>query len=147
MAFGNLLGQMNILYNIEYFIPNQNIHSFQVQMEYCNMIDTWWNTKRVNKLKKTEIISRIFFNHNTMRLKINYKKKNIESNQYVTKQLNWNHKILEENISSKLFDIGLDNILLEMSPQVRGTQAKFFKWDYSSQGKNIVFYFFNFVSI
>lgn len=54
---------------------------------------------------------------------------------------------LEENISSKLFDIGLGNILLEMSPQVRGTQAKFFKWDYSSQGKNIVFYFFSFTSI
>ena len=48
-------------------------------------------------------------------------------------------KLLEENTSSKFFDIGLGNILLEMSPQVRGTQAKFFKWDYSSQGKNIVF--------
>ena len=94
MAFGNLLGQMNILYNIEYFIPNQNIHSFQVQMEYCNMIDTWWNTKRVNKLKKTEIISRIFFNHNTMRLKINYKKKKQKTSSLTNMLLNnWTETI------------------------------------------------------
>ena len=42
-----------------------------------------------SKFKKTEIISSIFSDHNTMRIKINYKKniaKNVEAKQYVTKQ-------------------------------------------------------------
>ena len=33
-------------------------------------------------------------------------------------------KILEENISSILFEIGLSNIFLDMSPQTRETRAK-----------------------
>ena len=46
----------------------------------------------LSKLKKTEIIPSIFSNHNTMRLEINYKKKNgkkhkyVETKLYVTKQ-------------------------------------------------------------
>ena len=43
----------------------------------------------LSKFKKTEIISSIFSDHNTMRIKINYKKniaKNVEAKQYVTKQ-------------------------------------------------------------
>ena len=45
----------------------------------------------LGKFKKTEIISRIFSNHNTMRLDINYRKKNykkykhMEAKQYATK--------------------------------------------------------------
>ena len=34
-------------------------------------------------------------------------------------------KLLEENIGSMLFDIGLGNILLHMSPQVREIKAKY----------------------
>ena len=87
-----------------------------------------------------------------MRLKINYKKKKNPTNTLSLTNMLLNNrtetiKLLEENISSKLFDIGLGNILLEISPQARGTHAKFFKWDYSSQGKNTVFYIFNVVSI
>ena len=87
-----------------------------------------------------------------MRLKINYKKKKNPTNTLSLTNMLLNNrtetiKLLEENISSKLFDIGLGNILLEISPQARGTHSKFFKWDYSSQGKNIVFYIFNVVSI
>ena len=33
-------------------------------------------------------------------------------------------KLLEENIGSMLFDIGLSNIFLDMSPQARETKAK-----------------------
>ena len=46
----------------------------------------------LGKFKKTEMISSIFFNHNAMRLEINYKKKSckkhkhVEAKQYVTKQ-------------------------------------------------------------
>ena len=39
-------------------------------------------------------------------------------------------KILEENIGNTLFDIGLSNIFLGMSPQARETKAKINKWDY-----------------
>ena len=37
---------------------------------------------------------------------------------------------LEENIGSTHFDIGLDNIFLDMSPQARETKAKINKWEY-----------------
>ena len=39
-------------------------------------------------------------------------------------------KLLEENIGSMLFDIGLSSIFLSMSPQARETKAKINKWDY-----------------
>ena len=46
----------------------------------------------LGKFKKTEIISSIFSNHNTVRLEINYKEKNckkhkhVEAKQYATNQ-------------------------------------------------------------
>ena len=43
----------------------------------------------LSKLKKIEIISSIFSDHNTMRIEINYKKniaKHVEAKQYATKQ-------------------------------------------------------------
>ena len=39
-------------------------------------------------------------------------------------------KLLKENIGSILFDIGLSNIFLNMSPRARETKAKINKWDY-----------------
>ena len=53
----------------------------------------------LGKLKKTEIISSIFSNHNAMRLEINYKKKTVKNtntwrlnnmllnNQWITKEM------------------------------------------------------------
>ena len=46
----------------------------------------------LSKFKKTEIISRVFSNHNAMRLEISYKKKNpkkhkhVDTKKYATKQ-------------------------------------------------------------
>ena len=40
----------------------------------------------LSKFKKFEIISRIFFDHNTMRLDINYKKKTVRKQIYEIKQ-------------------------------------------------------------
>ena len=37
----------------------------------------------LNKFKKTEIISSIFSDHNTMRLEINYRKKNCKTHKHV----------------------------------------------------------------
>ena len=39
-------------------------------------------------------------------------------------------KLLEENIGSMFFDIGLSTISLDMSPQARETKAEINKWDY-----------------
>ena len=45
------------------------------------MIDHIFGHKSIlDKFKKTEIISSIFFDHNTMRLDINYRKKNTVKN-------------------------------------------------------------------
>ena len=38
-------------------------------------------------------------------------------------------KLLEGNVSSALFGIGLSNLPLDMSPQARTTKAKINKWD------------------
>ena len=39
-------------------------------------------------------------------------------------------KLLEENRESTPFDIDLNYILLDLSPQARETKAKINKWDY-----------------
>ena len=39
-------------------------------------------------------------------------------------------KLLEENISNMLFDIGISSIWGDVSPQTRTTKAKPYKWDY-----------------
>ena len=55
-------------------------------------IDILGHKSNLSKFKKIEIISSIFSNHNTLRLDINYKKKNfkkhkhMESKQYISKQ-------------------------------------------------------------
>ena len=38
-------------------------------------------------------------------------------------------KILEEKIGSNLFDLGLSNFLLDMSPETRETKAEMNYWD------------------
>ena len=38
-------------------------------------------------------------------------------------------KLLEENIGSALFDISLNDIFLDMSPQARETKAEIDKWN------------------
>ena len=39
-------------------------------------------------------------------------------------------KLLEESIMEKLFDIGLRNDFLDMTPKAQETKAKMNKWDY-----------------
>ena len=39
-------------------------------------------------------------------------------------------KLLEENLGSKLFDISLSNMVLDMSSQAKETKAKINKWDH-----------------
>ena len=79
----------------------QNILSSEVHTEHRtfsrrdHILGHKWS---LSKFKKTEIISNIFSNHNTMRLQINYRKKyckkhkHVEAKQYVIKY----HWITEE---------------------------------------------------
>ena len=72
----------------------KNTPSYQVHMEYSP-----GHKSNVSKFKKIEIISSIFFNHNTMKLDINYKKKTVKNtnrwrlnntflnNQWVTEEI------------------------------------------------------------
>ena len=39
-------------------------------------------------------------------------------------------KLLEESLMEKLFDIGLRNDFLDMTPKAQETKAKMNKWDY-----------------
>ena len=69
----------------------------------------------LSKFNKTEIISSIFSDHNTMRLDINYKEKTVRNaktwklnnmflnNQQVTEQIKWGiKKFLETNVNEKM---------------------------------------------
>ena len=62
----------------------QNIHSSHVHKERSPGMITGWATKGgLGKFKKTEIISSIFSDHNTMRLEINYKREKAGENDLV----------------------------------------------------------------
>ena len=39
-------------------------------------------------------------------------------------------KLLERNIGSKLLDIGLSDVFLDLTPKVRATKANINKWDH-----------------
>ena len=56
----------------------------------------------LNEFKKTEIISHIFSNHNTMKLEINYKKKTGENiNTWRLKNMLLNNQWINEEIERK----------------------------------------------
>ena len=56
--------------------PNAEEHTFSsAHGTFCRIDHTLGHKSNLSKLKKTEIISNIFSDHNAMRLDINYKKK------------------------------------------------------------------------
>ena len=56
----------------------------------------------LGKLKKTEILSSIFSNHNTMRLEINYREKNVRNtNTWTLNNTLLNNKEITEEIKRK----------------------------------------------
>ena len=69
----NTLDQMYI----EHSTPKQqNTYSFQVCMEHSSgYITSLGHETNLNKFKEVEIVSSIFYNHNGMRLEINFKKR------------------------------------------------------------------------
>ena len=75
-ALNNTLDQMDLIDIYRAFLPKAAEYTF-----FSSVHGTFSKTDHIashTKLKKIEIISSIFSNHNTMRLEINYKKKNFK---------------------------------------------------------------------
>ena len=70
------LDEMDLTDIFRTFHPNAEEYTFSSAHGTFSRIDHILGHKsNISKFKKTEIISSIFFNHNTMRLDINYRKK------------------------------------------------------------------------
>ena len=86
---------------------------FSVHMDHSPGQTISWVTKTsLSKFKKIEIISSIFYNHNTMRLDINYKEKNVRNtNRWRLKSmfLNNNRLLKKSKGKSKKFLEANDN--------------------------------------
>ena len=69
----------------EPFIPKkQNIHFFQMYMEHFKKIDNMVGHKKtLNRLKKIQIISIIFSDHNGLKLEISFKEKNSKTSKFM----------------------------------------------------------------
>ena len=93
-ALNDTLAQMDLIDIYRAFHPKAAEYTFFSSAHGTfSRIDCMLGHKvSLNKFKKTEIISSIFSDHNTMRLEINYRKKNckthkhVEAKQYAMKQ-------------------------------------------------------------
>ena len=92
-VLNDILDEMDLISIFRTFHPHAEEHHFfssaHATLSRTNHISG--HKSNLSKCKKIEIISSIFSNHNTMRLDINYKKKNfkkhkhMEIKQYISK--------------------------------------------------------------
>ena len=77
MALNNTLDQMELINIFRVFHHTAAEYTFfSSTHETFSKIDHMWRYKsRLNKIKKIEITSNVFSNHNGMKVEINYKKK------------------------------------------------------------------------
>ena len=93
LAFNDTLDQMNLIDIYRTFYPKAADYTFfpSAQRTFSRIHYMLGHKASLSKFKKTEIISSIFSDHNTMKLEINKKKnckkhKQVEAKQYDTKQ-------------------------------------------------------------
>ena len=94
LALNNTLSQMNLIYREITLHPKAAEYTFVscAHGTFSRKYNMPGHKTSLSKFKKTDIISIIFSNHNSMRLEINYKEKNfkkhkhMEAKQYTTKQ-------------------------------------------------------------
>ena len=115
---------MDLIDNFRTFHQNAEVYTFSSEHGTFSRIDhILCHKPNLSKLKKIEIISSIFSDHNAMRLDINYKKKNVKNtntwrlnntflnNQQVIEEIKWEiKKFLEmndsESTTQNLWDAG-----------------------------------------
>ena len=92
-VLNDTLDEMDLIDIFRKFHPNTEEHTFfsSGHGTFSRIDHILGHKSNLSKFKKIEIISRIFSDHNAMRLDINYKKKNhkkhkhLESKQHVSK--------------------------------------------------------------
>ena len=80
-----ILDEVDFIDIFRTFHPNAEEYTFfsSAYGTFSRIDYIWVHRSSLNKFKKTEIISSIFSNHNTMRLDINYKKNNCEKHKHM----------------------------------------------------------------
>ena len=78
-ALHDTLDEVDVINIFRIFHPNAEEYTFSSAYGTFSRIDNILG----HKSKKTEVISRIFFNHNAMRPDINYKEKNCKKHKYM----------------------------------------------------------------
>ena len=83
-VLNDTLDEMDLIDIFRTFHPNAEEYIFSSAQGTFSRIDHILGHKsNLSKFKKTEIISRIFSDHSTMRLDINYKKKNYKKQKHM----------------------------------------------------------------
>ena len=88
-VLNNTLDEMDLIDNFRIFYSNADEHTFfsSAHGTFFRIDHILDHKSNLSKVKKIEIISSIFSNHNAMRLDISYKKKNCKKHKYMeTKQ-------------------------------------------------------------
>ena len=75
---------MDVVYNFRIFHPNAEEYTFfsSAHGTFSRIVYILGHRSKLSKCKKIEIISSIFSDHNSMRLFINYKKKNCKKHKH-----------------------------------------------------------------
>ena len=76
---------MDLIDILRTFHPNAEEYTFfsSAQVTFSRTDPILCHKSNLSKFKKTEIVSSIFSNHNTMRLHINYKKKSCKKHKHM----------------------------------------------------------------
>ena len=79
------LDEMDLIDIFRTFHPNAEEYTFfsSAHGTFSRIEHILGHRSNLSKFKKTEIISSIFSDHNTMRLDINYKKKNLKKHRHM----------------------------------------------------------------
>ena len=76
-----MIDEMDLIDIFRTFHPNAEEYTFfsSAHGTFSRLDHILGHKSNLSKFKKIEIISRVFFEHNTMRLDINYKKKTVRN--------------------------------------------------------------------
>ena len=84
MVLNDILDEMDLVDIFRTQHPNTEEYTFFSSAHGTfSKIDILGHKSNLSKFKKIEIISSIFSNHNTLRLDINYKKKNFKKHKHM----------------------------------------------------------------